>query len=173
MTSIVPAQDRTRGTGGGAGTLAVMRQMLLAVLVIGLLGLGTELLLLAHYESPAQILAPGFVGLALLIVAWHAVDRGRWSLLCLQIVMGLFLGAGLLGMFLHYGANVEFQREIDPGIAGMALFWKVVAAKVPPALAPGAMAQLGLIGLVYAYRHPGLRANGVNNPQSGYSTEEK
>lgn len=164
MTAIVPAHHWTTGTGGGAETLAATRLMLLAVLVIGLLGLGTELLLLAHYESPAQTLAPGLIGLALLVVAWHVVDRGPWSLLGLQIVMGLLLGAGLLGVYLHYGANVEFQREVDPGIGGSALFWKVVAAKVPPALAPGAMAQLGLIGLVYSYRHRNLRSTGVNNP---------
>ena len=149
-----------------------MRQMLLAVLVLALAGLGTELLLLGHYESPAQVLAPGLVAVAMIVVIWHAVDRGRWSLQCLQIVMALFVGAGGLGVFLHYGANAEFQREIDPGLAGMALFWKVVVAKVPPALAPGAMAQIGLIGLVYSYRYPGLRSTGVDNPQSGYPTEE-
>ena len=30
---------------------------------------------------------------------------------------------------------------------------KVLEAKVPPALAPGVMIQLGLIGLAYTYRY--------------------
>jgi hypothetical protein len=57
-------------------------------------------------------------------------------------------------MYFHYIANVEFQREVDPSIGGTALFWKAMGAKTPPALAPGSMLQLGLIGLAYAYRHP-------------------
>jgi hypothetical protein len=36
------------------------------------------------------------------------------------------------------------------------LFWEVVRAKAPPAMAPAAMAHLGLIGLAYAFRHPAL-----------------
>jgi len=32
-----------------------------------------------------------------------------------------------------------------------------MTAKTPPALAPGAMIQLGLLGLVYTYRHPFIR----------------
>ena len=66
--------------------------------------------------------------------------------------MLVFLVAGAAGVYYHYRANVEFQRETDPSLAGRALWWKVLRAKVPPALAPGIMVQLGLIGLVYAYR---------------------
>jgi hypothetical protein len=58
---------------------------------------------------------------------------------------------------LHYRANVEFQREVDPSIAGRALLVKAMKAKAPPALAPGTMTQLGLIGLAYAYRYPSRR----------------
>ena len=43
----------------------------------------------------------------------------------------------------------------------MALFWKAMAAKTPPALAPGAMTQLGLLGLAYAFRHPALGRPGA------------
>jgi hypothetical protein len=57
-------------------------------------------------------------------------------------------------VFLHYQGNVEFQMEIDPTQHGSELFWKVMRAKAPPALAPGLMAQLGLLGLIYAFRHP-------------------
>jgi hypothetical protein len=66
--------------------------------------------------------------------------------------MALCVASGLLGMVLHYRANVEFQREIDPSLAGTRLFWKVVRAKAPPSLAPGVMAELGLLGLLFAYR---------------------
>ncbi len=39
-----------------------------------------------------------------------------------------------------------------------------MAAKTPPALAPGSMAQLGLIGLAYTYRHPDI-AGRLDAPQ--------
>ena len=32
-------------------------------------------------------------------------------------------------MYLHYRANVEFQREVDPSIAGRALFWKAMTGQ--------------------------------------------
>jgi hypothetical protein len=137
----------------------VLRWMLLSVLSVGLLGLGTELLLLKHVESPTQLIAPGLIAVALLIVVWHVLERGPGSILALDSVMVLFVAAGALGMYYHYAANVEFQREVDPSLAGTALFWKAIAAKTPPALAPGAMAQLGLIGLAYTFRHPARRSH--------------
>jgi hypothetical protein len=137
-----------------SSTLAMLRWMLLCVLSVGLLGLGTELLLLKHVESPTQLIAPGLIAVALLVVVWHVLERGPASILALDSVMVLFIAAGALGMYYHYAANVEFQREVDPSLTGSALFWKAVAAKAPPALAPGAMAQLGLIGLAYTFRHP-------------------
>ena len=51
---------------------------------------------------------------------------------------------------------MEFQLEVQPELSGSTLLWKVLQAKTPPALAPGVMAQLGLIGLAYAYRHPAI-----------------
>jgi hypothetical protein len=142
-------------------TLAVLRGMLLVVLVLGLVGLGTELLFLAHDESAAQLIAPGLVGVGLVTIAWHCLHGGRASVRALQVTMALFVLAGVLGIGFHYAANVEFQREIDPSIGGMALFWKAMAAKTPPALAPGSMTQLGLLGLAYAFRHPALGPPGA------------
>jgi hypothetical protein len=145
--------------------------MLLSVLLLGLLGLGTELLLLQHDESFAQIIAPGLIGLALLIVAWHLLHGGSSSVRALQVTMALFVAAGALGMYFHYGANVEFQREMDPSLNGIGLFWKAVAAKTPPPLAPGAMTQLGLIGLAYTFRHPALGRRLPAGPDGGTRLE--
>jgi hypothetical protein len=41
-------------------------------------------------------------------------------------------------------------------LAGWQLFWQAIRSKTPPALAPGVMIQLGLIGLAYTYRDPAL-----------------
>lgn len=147
--------------GPESRTLAMLRWMLLCVLSVGLLGLGTELLLLKHVESPTQLIAPGLIAIALVVVVWHVLTRGPASVLALDSVMVLFIAAGALGMYYHYAASVEFQREVDPSLTGTALFWKALAAKTPPALAPGAMAQLGLIGLAYTFRHPSRRYRGL------------
>ena len=135
-------------------TLDVIRRVLLAILLIGLVGTTTELLLLKHDEDFAQFIPLVLIGIAFVAIAWHEVQRGTASLRLFQITMALFIAAGFLGMYLHYRANVEFQREVDPAIAGRALLVKAMTAKTPPALALGSMSQLGLIGLAYAYRYP-------------------
>ena len=75
--------------------------------------------------------------------------------------MALCIVAGATGIILHYRGNLEFQLEMDPSQSHWTLFKKAMHAKVPPALAPGVMAQLGLLGLLYTFRHPGLRRSRV------------
>jgi hypothetical protein len=138
------------------GTLATIRRILLFVLLAGMTGVGTELIFQRHFEDPSQLIPLTLIAVALAAVAWHLIRGGAGTIRVLQITMVFFIAAGLLGMYLHFGANVEFQREVEPSLGGMALFWKAMAAKTPPALAPGSMAQLGLIGLAYTYRHPAI-----------------
>ena len=71
-----------------------------------------------------------------------------------QLVMLLMIISGAVGMYLHLQANMEFQLEMDATLTGWALLKKSIVAKAPPALAPGAMMQLGLIGLAYTFKHP-------------------
>jgi hypothetical protein len=70
-------------------------------------------------------------------------------------VMLLFLVIGALGVYLHYRGNVEFATERDPSLTGLRLLWKALRGATP-SLAPGALAQIGLLGLVFTYRHPAL-----------------
>lgn len=138
-------------------TLDTVRRVLLAILIIGLAGTAIELLLLDHDEEVIQLVPLALIAMAFVTITWHALNPGGASLRLFQIVMVLFIVAGGVGIVLHYRANVEFQREVDPSIAGRALIVKAMKAKAPPALAPGTMAQLGLIGLAYAYRYPPRR----------------
>ncbi len=135
-------------------TLVIIRRVLLAILLIGMAGTTVELILLKHDEEATQLIPLVLLGLAFLAIAWHAARPSVASVLTMQVMMVLFVAAGLIGTFLHYQASVEFQQEMDKSLAGMPLFWKAVAAKAPPALAPGSMSQLGLIGLAYSYRYP-------------------
>jgi hypothetical protein len=138
------------------GVLQRVRRFVLAVLAIGLIGTAADLLLLAHYESFLQLVPLALVALALALIVWHLAAGGAASVRALQATMLLFLFAGVIGMVLHYRGNLEFQLEIDATQSAWDLFRKVVRAKAPPALAPASMAQLGLLGLVYCYRHPAL-----------------
>ena len=132
------------------------RKILLAILLLGVAGIMAELLLLAHTEDLSQLIpiALGAATFALsAIVAWRP---GRGSIRLFQALMVLMIFSGALGTYLHLGANMEFQLEMDATLQGWALLKKSIVQKAPPALAPGAMAQLGLIGLAYTFRHPAL-----------------
>lgn len=131
-----------------------MRPLILAVLFVGLFGMGAELLLLQHTGSVWELIPLVLIGLALGILTWHAITLHPTSVRAVQGVMGLFLIAGFAGMALHYQSSMEFKLETNAALSGWALFWAVMSAKTPPALAPGTMIQLGLLGLVYSYNHP-------------------
>jgi hypothetical protein len=135
---------------------AVIRRILLAAFLLGLLGTAAELLFMDHMEDwwqrvPLIALAAGFVTLV-----WHFIHRRQLALRVFQGVMIVFMISGIIGMWLHYSAKMEFKLEGDPGLRGMALFWESLQGVSPPALAPGSMIPLGLVGLAYAYRHPVL-----------------
>lgn len=140
-----------------SSTLAVLRRVLLGILVFALLGTGIELLLLEHTEDAWQLSPLVLIGLSLAVLAWHAVRRGRLSLRVFQLTMLLFLGSGIAGFLLHYGGNVEFEQEMTPALTGNELFRRAMMGATP-ALAPGTMIWLGLLGLAYAFRHPALTA---------------
>ena len=137
-------------------TVARLRGLLLALVGVAALGLLAELVLLEHYESAWQYTPLILLGLALVAAAVVARRPSLASVRFFQAVMLLCVAAGLVGVFLHYDGNVEFELERDPLLRGVALLWEA-ARGATPALAPGAMAQLGLLGLVYTYRHPALR----------------
>jgi len=137
--------------------IRTIRRILLVILWIGLIGTATELLLLKHDEDPLQLVPLVLIAAACVVLVWHTASNGDASVRALQVTMACFVASGIVGVILHYRANVAFQLEVDPSARAMDLFWKAVRAKAPPALAPGTMIQMGLIGLVYTYRHPARR----------------
>jgi len=132
------------------------RRILLAILILGISGISLELWLLAHTEDVIQQIPLWLAALAVIGVATVVLRPSRGSVRLFQTVMALLLISGVVGMYLHFEVNMEFQLEMDPALSGMALYRKAILAKTPPALAPGAMIQLGLIGLAYTFRHPAL-----------------
>jgi hypothetical protein len=132
-----------------------MRWMILAVFVLGVLGTGSELLFLGHIIGVNQLIPIVLLVMSILVLAWHGLERKSASLKAFQITMIGLVAAGILGTGFHYWANEKFELEGDPNLKGMALVAKVMTGAAP-ALAPGAMVQLGLLGLIYTFRHPAL-----------------
>ena len=142
--------------------LPTLRRFLLVILLLGMLGTGAELLLTSHTEDLAQWVPLVLIAAALIVLAWHGIGRGGASLRVFRWLMVLFMISGVAGMILHYEGKAAFQIEMDPSLDGMALFWQAIQTISPPALAPGVMIQLGLVGLAYAYRNPLLQASNGN-----------
>jgi hypothetical protein len=135
---------------------AAARRILLAILILGIAGISLELWLMAHTEDFYQLIPLVLAALGVITATAAALRPSAGTLRVFQAVMLLFLVSGVVGMYLHFEVNIEFQREMDPALTGLPLFRKAILAKTPPALAPGAMIQLGLIGLAYTFRHPAL-----------------
>jgi hypothetical protein len=139
-----------------------LRQILLLLVFFGNVGLIAELLLLGHTESfnqwiPLIVLVIGTV--STLVVMFRP---GYRAIRLFQWVMASFLMAGMLGLYLHYRGNVEFALERYPDASGFDLVWKALRGATPT-LAPGALAQLGLLGLVYTFKHPMMSERGIGD----------
>lgn len=135
----------------GADSVELLRTWILVVLVLGLLGTVTELVLLSHYEQPVQLIPVALIVMAIAVLGWHVLGRDTASLRALQIVMALFVLASFAGVVAHFIGSAEFQLDLEPDMGTWELVQKVLQAKAPPLLAPGMMMQLGLLGLAYAY----------------------
>ncbi len=138
------------------------RPLVLVILVAGVLGTLVELLLLGHYEDRWQFIPLVLGGLFLLVMAWHGASPSRRTVLGARVVAGLAAISALVGIYLHYQANVEWELETTPALHGWELFREAVTGALP-LLAPGTMLQLGLLGLLWSYRHPLLAATATGS----------
>jgi hypothetical protein len=143
---------------------ASLRQLVLALVFVGIVGLEIELALLRHAESFTQWIPHIALLAGLIITAAVYLGAGPGIVRMFQVMMVIYLLVGVLGIYLHLRGNVEFAVERDPSLSGLRLLWKALRGATP-ALAPGALAQLGLLGLLYTYRHPALAGNSTPESQ--------
>jgi hypothetical protein len=144
----------------------LVRRGLLLILIVGIVGTGLELFLLLHFEDAWQLVPLVLMGLSLVVLTAHAIAPSPGTIRLLQGLMLLFLASGAAGVILHYRGNVEFELERLASQSGLELFRNAMMGATPM-LAPGAMAQLGFIGLLYTYRHPALTRRGRKLPPLG------
>ncbi len=143
-------------------TVAILRGAILAILVIVLAGTEAELFLLKHVEDNWQLVPVVIIPFTALVLIWHGFSKGTAALRTLQVLMFASLLAGGIGVVQHYRANLIDSAESDPSLSGKALYIKATAGSIP-ALAPGTMVQIALLGLAFAFRHPRFRTNGDAN----------
>lgn len=145
---------RDNSVTAGASPGSFVRKLLIFVLLFSITGSIAELLLIDHYEDRLQLIPLITYGVALLSLIATALLKSRGVVRFAQVIMIAMALTGLLGIVLHIRANAEFQREIDPDLATTQLVWKALRRTAPPALAPGIMVTLALVGWAYLYDNP-------------------
>ena len=127
-----------------------LRRFLAAIFLLGSFGLAAELVLVGHFEDAWQLLPLVLIAVGTVTLIWDAARPNGWSLLVFRVTAVLLVAGGLLGLALHYQSNVEFELEMYPDRKGFELAREALSGAVP-ALAPGALIQLGLVGLAYTF----------------------
>ena len=141
------------------GALGIMRRILMGIFLMGLLGTGTELLLMDHTEEFWQYIPLVLMAISLVAVVWIGLGRRSYKgIRVFQGLMVLLVLSGPAGLILHFQSNAAFELEMYPSITRFDLFFEAITGTTPPTLAPGTMIFLGLIGLAYTYKHPVLSA---------------
>lgn len=126
-----------------------LRRLLFATYVIALVGVAAELLLIGHFEDWPQMIPLALIALGLVTGIMYGQSPTDRCDRVFVLSLALMFASGVVGQVLHYRGNMEFELESDPAISG----WKLFAASMTgatPALAPGTMALLAVIG--YAYK---------------------
>jgi hypothetical protein len=124
--------------------LRFVRRAILALTALGATGIGAELVALEHFRSPEQLIAIVTTAAALLTTAWAWCSPRLLAVRALQFAMLVAIGSGIIGMTLHYEAARRPPTDLVEPVR-------------PPALSPGVLVHLGLLGLLASYRHPALR----------------
>ena len=132
-----------------------LRQGLLLIFLIGSTGLGIELLLLGHFQEWRQQAPLALLGSGLILLAIRLVHKGPVVLRIFRLAMLAYVLGGIAGFWFHINGNMEFELEMNSRLTGWDLVSRTASGALP-VLAPGALIQLGLIGLLYTYRHPGM-----------------
>jgi hypothetical protein len=137
-------------------TAQVLRRVVLAIIAFALVGTVAELLLIGHYKEltqwpPLILLGLTAIGIILMIRSPNPTTLRlfRW----LMVVVAV---SALAGLYFHLHGNVEFKQETNPDLTGLPLYWKALKGGIP-VLAPGMMAQLGLLGVAFTFKHPNWR----------------
>jgi hypothetical protein len=143
--------------------LATLRRLLLIAVLVGTIGMGTELLLVGHVDGALQMIPVALLAVGAAALVWCALTARAAAVRLVQVAMTLFVLSGVAGVVLHYRGNEAFELEMYPTMTGLELIRETLTGATP-VLAPGSMTLLGLVGWALTYRHPSLaRAGATRN----------
>jgi hypothetical protein len=125
-----------------------LRMILLFTFLTTTMGIAFELYLLGHHEDNWQLIPLICIGASLFFTGLFLFKRTKFNRGLLFIVLLIDALSGLYGVFLHLQANYEFELEMRPSLSGWELFKESLSGALP-ALAPGSMVIIALIGFSY------------------------
>lgn len=136
-----------------------LRRNVLTILLFSMAGALLDLLMIEHYGEWRQQIPLLLLGFTILALIGHALLQTNWMVRVVQGSMMLLAAGGILGLVFHYQVSAAFQLEMDESMPWWKVVRNVLRATAPPALAPMAMVQMGLIGVACLYRHPLCRTS--------------
>ncbi len=122
----------------------------MALLLIGTL---MELVLLGHFEDAWQMVPLVILASAILCFTGLYFTLHRLLLQAYKLIMTAAMFSGVLGVWFHLEANYEFETEMYPKLGGFELLSEMLSGAIP-ALAPGSMVAVGLVGWLYVLEKP-------------------
>ncbi len=125
-----------------------VKKVIITAFLFMLLGTALELYLLDHYEDTLQLIPLLCIGTAILVIFLLFFQRTAFLLSVFKFILALTALSGFYGAFLHLRANYEFEKEMTPTANGWELFLESLSGALP-ALAPGSMIVLALLGYSY------------------------
>ena len=143
--------------------LFVIRRSLLALALLGLLGLGAELVAVGHWYGPGQLIPFIAIGGTVLVSLLYLTFERPWTTVFLRVVAVLLVLTGLLGALQHGKAESGLRaagRANESGASSEAnarpMFGLAPAAPSllngpAPISAPLAMSGLGVLLLLSLY----------------------
>ena len=137
---------------------ARLRGILCGLAVLVFLATPVELILLEHTGDWQQLIpfVASFFGLV--AAGWVTVEPSRTCLLGARAIAAAIGLITLIGVVLHFQANIELELEIHAGQA-WTILWKQAVAGAAPLLASGILLMGALLILGATYAHPALRSS--------------
>lgn len=125
-----------------------LKRAVLVAFFFMIVGTAFELYLLEHYEGLQQLIPLLCIGASLFMALALFFKRTPGLVVIFKLILGLTALSGFYGTYLHLIANFEFEQEMRPTASGWHLFIESLSGALP-ALAPGSMIVLALIGYSY------------------------
>lgn len=125
-----------------------LKQITLLSLLFLVSGILIELYLLGHYEDRSQLIPVLITGASLILVIVVSFRKTVFTLGLFKAALILAGLSGVYGTYLHLQANFEFEQDMTPTAGTLELLTKSLSGALP-ALAPGSMIVLAMIGYLY------------------------